>query len=66
MGGSVVVRVLRNLQGRCACIAFHIARRLVSRQLQCEVDSLRWFIAYPTSGCLRALNIIFEFCNKVQ
>ncbi len=56
MSGGVVVHVLHNLQGRGAYIAFHIARRLVSRQLQCEVDSFGWFIVYPTSGYLRRLS----------
>ena len=50
MGGVVGVRVLHNLPGCSECIAFHIARRLVSRQLQCEVDSLRWFYCVPNIG----------------
>ena len=52
MGCGVIVRVPHNLQGRCACIIFHIARRLASRKIQCEVDSLRLIITYPTWGCL--------------
>ena len=51
MGRGVIVRVPHNLQGRCACIIFHIARRLASRKIQCEFDSLRLIITYPTSGC---------------
>jgi len=55
MSGGVVVRVLHTLQGHYVCIAFYIARWLVSRQLQCKVDSIRWFIAHPTSGCMIVL-----------